>query len=335
MFIIWRRVASSLHRDPLGQGGSISEFQRSRILMAALEDAAALGLEQTSVSTIVARARVSRKTFYALFDNRDSCFRAVFEEAVAQMAQAVAPLYLESRGRWSERVRGALAGLLEFLEGDLDMGVFVLEYVMHGARGDQEPRLWLLEHLRAVFDDGRPHGKAPHPASPLAAEFVIGGVLTVLHVRLQSTPRHLRSLLNPLMSMIVLPHLGQAASTRELQRPSPVSVAKRAKAARGPLEGLGMRVTYRTTRVLSVIEQAPGRSNVEICAEVDIADAGQMSKLLARLQGLGLVENRGAGHSYGAPNAWHLTRKGREVDAAIRPQFRPRPAAGGPLRGVR
>ncbi|HEX5851704.1 MAG TPA: TetR family transcriptional regulator [Solirubrobacteraceae bacterium] len=321
----------SLHRDAPVQGGSLSGFQRSRILLAALEEASASGFEQTSVSSIVARARVSRKTFYELFDNREDCLCAVFEEAVAQMAQAVAPSYTQGQGRWSEQVRAALGALLALLERELDIGAFVLEYVTHGARVNPEPRLLLLEHLRSVFDDGRSQAKSSYEPSPLAADVVVGGVLAVLHARVQTSPRHLASLMNPLMSMIVLPHLGPAAAARELRRPPLASAAKRAKAARGPLEGLGMRVTYRTARALSVIAHAPGRSNVEIGSRVDIADAGQTSKLLARLEGLGLIENRGAGHAYGAPNAWHLTRKGREVDAAIGAQA----PAGGPSRSAR
>ncbi len=310
-------------RDQPTQDGSLSDFQRLRILTSALEEASVSGFEQTSVSAIVARARVSRNTFYELFDNRDACFRAVFEDVVAQMAETVVPLYAEDEGRWSERVRAALAETLVLLERDHDTGTFVLEYLASGMRVDPESCLWLFEHLRSVFEDGRLQAKSTYRASPLAAEVVIGGVLALLHMRLQTSPRHLTSLMNPLMSMIVLPHLGPAAAARELERPPLPSASRRAKAAREPLEDLGMRVTYRTARVLSVIAQEPGRSNAEVGSRVEVSDAGQISKLLARLEGLGLVENRGAGHAYGAPNAWHLTRRGREVDAAIGPRFRP------------
>jgi hypothetical protein len=41
-----------------------------------------------------------------------------------------------------------------------------------------------------------------------------------------------------------------------------------------------------------------------------IADQGQISKLLARLHSLGLLENTGGDHAKGEPNAWHLTARG-------------------------
>ena len=50
------------------------------------------------------------------------------------------------------------------------------------------------------------------------------------------------------------------------------------------------------------------------------SDQGQISKLLARLKALGLIENVGAGPVKGEPNAWQLTRKGHEVEQAIQVQ---------------
>jgi hypothetical protein len=47
------------------------------------------------------------------------------------------------------------------------------------------------------------------------------------------------------------------------------------------------------------------------------ADQGQISKLLARLHGLGLVENTGGERVRGGPNAWVLTGKGWEVEQAL------------------
>jgi AcrR family transcriptional regulator len=299
----------------------VSEFQRSRILAAALEEVSACGYEHTSVTAIVSRAGVSRKTFYELYESRAGCMRAMFEEGVAQIADTVVPLYVESDARWSERVRAALAGLLASLEHEHEVGAFVLEYVLDGANKDPESRAWLLEHLREAVETGSSQAKAGSETSPLTAEVVVGGVLAVLHARLQAGSRDLTSLTNALMWMIVLPYLGPAAAAKELRRALPEPAVKRSETPRDALEGIGMRVTYRTARVLAAIEQRPGRSNVEIGTEVAIVDAGQISKLLNRLEGFGLIENSGAGHAYGAANAWCLTAKGTEVDAAIRHQF--------------
>lgn len=78
-----------------------------------------------------------------------------------------------------------------------------------------------------------------------------------------------------------------------------------------------MRLTYRTVRVLTAIASGPGASNREVAAAAGISDQGQISKLLARLHGRGLIENRGGEHSKGEPNAWVLSPRGTEVTAAF------------------
>ena len=74
-----------------------------------------------------------------------------------------------------------------------------------------------------------------------------------------------------------------------------------------------MRMTYRTARVLEAAAEHPGSSNRFVGEQADIYDQGQVSKLLARLEGLGLLVNTGAGHTRGERNAWRLTALGERV----------------------
>jgi len=86
-----------------------------------------------------------------------------------------------------------------------------------------------------------------------------------------------------------------------------------------------MRITYRTRRVLEVVAERAGRSNRVIAARAGVSDEGQVSRLLARLQGFGLVENTGRGQAGGAPNAWRLTAKGTAVERALRKRIEDTP----------
>ena len=80
-----------------------------------------------------------------------------------------------------------------------------------------------------------------------------------------------------------------------------------------------MRLTYRTARVLEVTAQHPGASNRAISEVADIHDQGQISKLLGRLQRLGLLQNGGEGHAKGEANAWSLTPLGERVTEQLAP----------------
>jgi hypothetical protein len=151
------------------------------------------------------------------------------------------------------------------------------------------------------------------PASPPSA----GALLAVIHARAVEGSR-LSGLQGPLMGMIVLPYLGPAAADRELARPTPKRPKRPGPRAGDALEGLDMRLTYRTLRVLSVLAQRPGASNRLVAEQAGVTDQGQVSKLLMRLSNLGLIENSGDGHTKGAPNAWRLSPRGQDVESAIR-----------------
>jgi DNA-binding MarR family transcriptional regulator len=79
---------------------------------------------------------------------------------------------------------------------------------------------------------------------------------------------------------------------------------------------LDFRLTVRTQMVLAAVAQLSGQgsdpSNREVADAAGIADQGQTSRLLARLEGLGLLQNTG-GQTQGVPNAWQLTQQGRQI----------------------
>ena len=81
-----------------------------------------------------------------------------------------------------------------------------------------------------------------------------------------------------------------------------------------------MRLTYRTVRVLLAISEHPAASGRQVADAAGVADQGQISKLLWRLESLGLIDNSARGRGKGEPNAWVLTARGREVERAIRDQ---------------
>jgi DNA-binding MarR family transcriptional regulator len=129
--------------------------------------------------------------------------------------------------------------------------------------------------------------------------------------------RSMLDLQGPLMAMIVLPYLGQAAAARELARPAPAR-RRPTPLPRDPLSDLDMRLTYRTVRVLLAIAEQPGASNREVAEASGVHDQGQISKLLARLEHLGLVRNRDGYPVRGEPNGWRLTPRGEAVERTLR-----------------
>jgi AcrR family transcriptional regulator len=316
-----------------GARNGVAEIQRARMIAAMVDVARERGVAQTTVAHIVTRSGVSRRTFYELFDDRDDCFLAAFEEAVGRALLRVVPPF-QSASRWRERVRASLTEFLEFLEDEPGLGAFCVVDALGAGPAALERRARIVRALVDAVDEGRLEARVGLRPTRLTAEGVVGAVLGVLHARLTDTPSEVVNgapriaggdrpaiieLLGPLMAMIVLPYQGHAAAAREAARLAPVR--QRATPAHGdPLRDLEMRLTYRTVRVLLAVAAHPGASNRQVADASGVHDQGQISKLLARMEHLGLIRNGDAKPLRGEPNDWRLTARGEEIERTIRQQ---------------
>lgn len=319
--------AARAHEGPQAskarQGAHVVEMQRRRLLSAMMEVLVEHGYEGATVGRVCKRAGVSRRTFYDLYDEREDCLLDAFEAGVERLTARVVPAYMGEKS-WREGVRAALLGLLEYFDAEPALARLCLVETLKGGPPVLARRRAVVDALTSAIDAGREQTKAADPP-PLTAESVVGGAISVIHTRLgMSGARPLIELTGPLMSMIVLPYLGPAAARKELERPIPRPRAARKYSnghmppvASDPFRGLPIRITFRTVRVLSTIGGRPDASNREIGQDAGVADQGQMSKLLRRLENAGLIENHGQGQIRGEANAWRLTAQGHGVLHAV------------------
>jgi AcrR family transcriptional regulator len=305
----------------------VAEIQRSRLMAAAVRAVEELGYSQATVAHITHRARVSRRTFYELFSNREECLLAALEGVVDGIRTEIAAAELDGLA-WRERMRGGLWVILGFFDREPVLARVCVVQALRGSQAVLERREEILSELAAVIDAGRGESRGSAECPSSTAEGLVGAGFALVYSRLlRNDSRPLTELMGDLMGMLVLPYMGPAAARREQTRTvSPPVVAKPAgDAAVGstpvqvdPLAGIPMRLTYRTVRVLETIAQRPGVSNRGVGEQAGVMDQGQISKLLARLERLGLAVNTGEGHSKGEPNAWTLTATGRRVTQTIR-----------------
>jgi AcrR family transcriptional regulator/DNA-binding MarR family transcriptional regulator len=287
------------------------------------------GLQGTTVADVVRRARVSRRTFYDLFEDRDDAFLAAFEEGVRRARGRIAPVFdaeqdWAGRQDWTARVRMALAALLGFFDEEPQLARWCVVHSLAAGPAVLARRTEVLRTITTTLDRyAREELDGPGPPA-LTAEGVVGGVLAIVHARLlEQDSESLVSLVGPLMGTIVLPYAGLDAASGELARPTDKPIAPpdghaSRRSARSPLEDLDMRLTYRTLRVLAAVAGSPGASNRDIADRAGVRDQGQMSKLLTRLERLELVHNNSIGAPKGEPNAWQLTPKGHAIEQATR-----------------
>jgi AcrR family transcriptional regulator len=156
------------------------------MLEAMAEAVAEKGYPATTVADVVARAGVSRKTFYEHFADREECFLAAYDTGVevvlgelAARAQT-APAQMD----WRERVRGAIRAYLEILAAEPAFArTFLVEVLAAGpnalTRRDEVHRSF-VELVRAQVALARvDHPELLEPPDAVYAAMV-GGVNEVV-----------------------------------------------------------------------------------------------------------------------------------------------------------
>jgi AcrR family transcriptional regulator/DNA-binding MarR family transcriptional regulator len=332
------------------EGAHVQEMQRRRLLLAMRELAGEVGLANATVGQVCKRSRMSRRTFYELFDSRDDCFLAAFEQALEQVAGRVLPVWESPisagnrSGLWRDRVRSGLQALLVLFDEQPQLARLCVFETLTGGPAVLARRREILRLLAGAVDQGRDEAsisgkRRGEPSTdstrrrdaraagppPLTAEGTVGGVLAVIHTRLQDPDNGLLAdLLPSLSSMIVFPYLGPVAAQQELERSGTCETRKVSPTSTNnnpnltdPFRDLPLRFTYRTARVLATIASHPGASNRHVGEGAGMTDQGQTSKLLKRLEQAGLIQNSAPGRDSGEPNAWQLTPRGQEVDTAL------------------
>jgi AcrR family transcriptional regulator/DNA-binding MarR family transcriptional regulator len=317
--------ARSVEGGVRGGGIYVSDLQRARLLDATFAVVAEQGYRRLTVRKVSGRAGVSNKTFYDLFGDREECFLAAFDLAIERLAAAVVPAW-EAEPGWTARIRAGLATLLGVLDDEPALRALVFVEALGAGPRVLARRAKVLERVADVIDEGRVGTGVGRELPPLTAEGIVGAAFGVIYARLiQGDPEPLAGLLNSLMATIVLPYRGHKDAARELARQAPLHTGVKGKAGKviAPAGSLAtpvdFRLTVRTHMVLAAVAEHPGGSNRQVSDAAGVADQGQISKLLTRLEGLGLLRNAG-GETQGIPNAWHLTPRGEEIARLSRGQ---------------
>jgi AcrR family transcriptional regulator len=289
-----------------------------RIVVAAQRLLREAPAETINVAAVCAAAGVSRNSFSVAFADRDELLVAVFDD-VTKRAGAAMNSARRGQTSWLDGVREALIELLGMLDEDPGLGRFIVAGSLAGDEVLLARRTQALACLVEVLDEGSPPAAAEALPAPFGGEAVVGAVIAILHSRLLEEPvPPLLPICGSLMSVIVLSYLGVDAARAELARPLPSrsrSAGVRLRAD-GPLNPAAAparaRLSPRTLQLLAVIGERPGIGNRDIAFAVGIRDPSQVSRLLARLERVGLV-TVGLSARSSTRKTWRLTADGADL----------------------
>lgn len=205
-------------RLPRGRHGLPRRFivhnQRERMLLAVAEAVAEQGYPTTTVADIIARARLSRRTFYEHFADKEECYLAAYDTVVEQLLTAVGQAYEQADG-WARKVHDGLETFLAYLAAE---PAFARMCIVEVVAAGPEARSRRDEAMRVFVDFLEPgRGEAPRgirvPA--LAGEIVVGGIYEIIYSRLQrDAANELVEMLPELLYCALVPYIGHAAAER-------------------------------------------------------------------------------------------------------------------------
>jgi AcrR family transcriptional regulator len=168
---------------PSGRHGLLPSFvaanQRERILSAVVQATAELGYTDMSVEAIIARAGVSRRTFYEHFKNKEDAFLAAYDATVHRLATHVRRAYLQQTTAL-ERLRAGIGAYLQFLATEPEVArMGIVEVLAAGPRALAR-RGDALRLFAEIVEDNI-HQLVPSCRRPaLTAQTIVGGIYEVV-----------------------------------------------------------------------------------------------------------------------------------------------------------
>jgi AcrR family transcriptional regulator len=156
--------------------------QLVRLAGAMIDAVGAQGYRATRVADVIARAGVSRKTFYELFENKQACLLATFDVIAEEGMRQVQSAYLAAEG-WPARVEAAIGALFATaLENPGALRLSLLEIAAVGPAGIERRERAIVRYegfVRSALELAPGDGAV----SDVALKAVVGGLNRILYRR--------------------------------------------------------------------------------------------------------------------------------------------------------
>jgi len=174
------------------------------------------------IKDITDGAKVSRRTFYDLFSDKEDCFLATYDVCVESVFLSLSRAYAAAGDTWEARVGAALRRLLELCAENPAFAHLVVVDVHTAGRVALERHDATLRRFAAFLEPGR-SGLPPALANygPLT-EAVIGGLCEALYNRIKvGDAEQLPELTQQLHYCTLVPFLGHSKALAASQSAPP------------------------------------------------------------------------------------------------------------------
>lgn len=193
----------------------VAENQRERLLNGVVEAVAEHGYNATTIGAITEAAKISRRTFYEHFKDKEGCFLAAYEMVDTHVRGAMLSA-AERPAPWPQQVRASLAALLEVLSHDLAVARF---YLVEPLAAGGEVAARYRDAMAMLAETLHPKEEPGAADVEVRDQVLMGGITTMIarHLR-ASEPGRLPELLPTITELALAPYLGRAEASRIAQQ---------------------------------------------------------------------------------------------------------------------
>lgn len=207
-------------RDPRLPENVDGLSQRERLTWSMVRVVAEKGYDGVTVADIVARAGVSRTTFYDEFTNKDECLFASYDRVVDVLVHYVEEAF-QTDGDWPERVRSGLDAFLRALAAEPDVArMAMVEVPSAGPEAHQRYRDALGRFL-PFFAEGREYSSRGNELPPDVELMAVGGAEVIIFDEVVAgRVSKLPTMLPEILFAVLVPYLGPDEAAREMRQAS-------------------------------------------------------------------------------------------------------------------
>ena len=169
------------HRFPEGAPALVSggPGHRDRLVLGMVAAVAERGYAATTITDVVRHARVSRRTFYEHFADKEACFLAAYDAVSDGVLAAIVAAATQADG-WEARILASVRAYLQALAAEPVVArVFIVEILTAGPAALARRREVLrrfASHIQSLVGDAIVHGAPAAPLSDRAALALVGGI---------------------------------------------------------------------------------------------------------------------------------------------------------------
>lgn len=158
----------------------VTKIQHDRLMRAMAKTVAEYGYQETTVRRLLGRAGLSRRTYYELFEDKEDCFLAGYDEAIDYALGLAVAAYQEGETA-EQKIELALRAFLQFCADEPDIARMCIVEVLAAGPAARARRAATMERLSDLMEGALNELRGDERLSKLSARGLIGGVHELIY----------------------------------------------------------------------------------------------------------------------------------------------------------